>query len=167
VNAPVAAPVTVCGNGGSVLGSASAGCSIGTAPNSGTGGTTSNGSDVPVNVPVTVCGNGGSVLGTGSSSCASVSNPPVSPQGPGQNAPGGNLPIENPPAGSNTGTSAPLPAGLLDALSEDPNALSGTPAQRLASTGSGSELAVRLGLGSLLIGLLLAGAGSGFLRNRV
>src|SRR6266542_988772 len=80
VNAPVNAPVTVCGNALSVAGRAESSCAPGGAPASGAaaGSQTTSGShsiaggnqvSAPVSVPVTVCGNAAAVLGRAMGGC--------------------------------------------------------------------------------------------------
>jgi hypothetical protein len=79
VEAPVTAPVNVCGNAVAVLGDASAGCTgTAVAGGSGTGGNTTSGENgvgsgnqvtAPVKAPVDVCGNVVTVLGSVDPNC--------------------------------------------------------------------------------------------------
>ncbi|WP_163567857.1 chaplin family protein [Fodinicola feengrottensis] len=81
VQAPVNAPVTICGNAIAVLGVAAAGCDV----PGGSGGPTASGKtngagsiaggnqvQAPVNAPVTVCGNSIAVLGLAASGWAAT-----------------------------------------------------------------------------------------------
>lgn len=81
VNAPVSAPINVCGNAIAILGTAEAGCEGGaTVANHGSGGQhTVGGNQVnaPVGAPVDICGNAVALLGDAVASCkggASVQN---------------------------------------------------------------------------------------------
>jgi hypothetical protein len=106
-NAPVNAPVTVCGISAGVLGNGSSGCptaansAAGTASStSGTGGGSDTGllggllgggvsAVAPVNAPVTVCGISAGVLGDGSSACpATAAGTASSTSGTGSADPG-------------------------------------------------------------------------------
>lgn len=80
VNAPVAVPVNVCGNGAAVIGKAVAGCQGGAKvadggggdgqTTDGTGGVASgNQVNAPVSVPVNVCGNAVAIIGAAGAGC--------------------------------------------------------------------------------------------------
>jgi hypothetical protein len=96
VNAPVSAPVDVCGVAVALLGGANAGCEGGAASNTvinGSGGGSGNGNagvisagsgnnvNVPVSVPVSVCGIAAGVLGFANAGCqgGSFSNTLINP----------------------------------------------------------------------------------------
>ncbi|MFI0486036.1 chaplin family protein [Actinomadura sp. 9N215] len=79
VNAPVAAPVNVCGNGAAVLGRADAGCDGGAkVEDGGTSGQITDGTggviagnqlNAPISIPVNVCGNAVAVVGDTVAGC--------------------------------------------------------------------------------------------------
>ena len=84
LNAPISAPINVCGNAVAVLGSAVAGCKGGASVTGGNAGTTSNvtqtssgngsilgGSviNAPISAPINVCGNAIAVLGSAQAGC--------------------------------------------------------------------------------------------------
>ncbi|POM26628.1 hypothetical protein BTM25_10310 [Actinomadura rubteroloni] len=77
-NAPISAPVDVCGNGVAVLGDALTGCEGGSKVANGGGGQQTSGSksvlsgnqaNAPISAPVDVCGNGVAVLGDALTGC--------------------------------------------------------------------------------------------------
>lgn len=117
LNAPVSAPVTVCGNSVGLLGKGSASCATGTSGSAGSGSTTARRPlvSVPVTAPVTVCGN---AVGRASAGCT-VAKPAGSTAGSGTVA---DVPVTAPTTVCGNG------AGLL-----------GTASARCAGqTGSGS-----------------------------
>ncbi|MFC4056064.1 chaplin family protein [Actinomadura syzygii] len=100
VNAPVAAPVNVCGNGVAVIGIAVAGCQGGSTvkggggagggqKTDGTGGVASgNQVNAPVSVPVDVCGNAAAVVGVAGAGCQGGSTVKGGGAGSGQSTSG-------------------------------------------------------------------------------
>lgn len=179
VNVPVKAPIDVCGNTVSVLGSlnSSADCgpasSQSTAPSVETGDqegiASGNNVDVPVDVPVNVCGNTVAALGDGNTAgdCAGTEQTPPTgdePDNPGPDnpdepcdEPGGDEPGGDNPGGDNPGSGDQ--GGGSDQSSDvtpasDVRTQSEPATDQLAHTGAGDMIGVAAPLSA---GLLIGG----------
>lgn len=178
VQAPVNAPITVCGNTVNVIGvlnpASGASCQnggtsrvSGTAQNSpGVG--SGNNVEVPINAPVDVCGNSASVIGVGNSAagaeCDGETTPPgddepdnPGPDDPGPDNPGPDNPGPDTPGPDNPGPETPGDGGegsFETTPASDVRTQSEPATDQLAHTGAGDMV----GIGApLSAGLLIGG----------
>jgi hypothetical protein len=162
VEAPVNAPITVCGNTVNVVGALNpaAGCRGGGGeapstdgrPGDSDGIVSGNNVEVPINAPVEACGNSVNVVGLGNTGdgCEGSEETPPGAEQPGNptpTEPGSDRPGADKPSGSSEGASDVTSAS-------DVRTQSAPGAQELAHTGAGDMIGVAAPLSA---GLLIGG----------